>query len=500
MCLTILSVCAAETVTPEMVTQAKKDIFSNKTSEEEKSAALQLLKKGADESLAEAEYWYAWMRFYGKGGLPSDKKEAYRYFCAAAEKNHPLGLFWVGFYHAKGFIFDKDPVKAFEYLKKSADTGRTDIMHRFAMECFSGQNFPADLKTGIRYLERAAEKNHAPSVYQLGRCYFRGRGVKRDRKMAFSLYCRAADLGYAEAQYQAAMSSFFRRGTRRNQDLEFKYFSKAAAQGHVLAIYRTGNCYYFGFGVKQDFKKALQFFHHAALKGNPDSMTQIGYCYFRGFGVPQNLPESVKWYERAAEKKDESAYLQLARCYYSGVGVKKDLKKSWYYFDLIEKGQNETMKRIIASEIAVFYEKGVVVEQNDEMAFYYNNRAWTNAGRIKAGIALMTGKGTPVSFAAALEKFNAAVKNSSSPLGAFFAGSLYISGRNGVPLDVVKAEQLLTLSAEAGYVPAMKLLAKLYKDGTQNFPMNHTLSRKWANAAQRAPVKNNEDFIGSPHR
>ena len=59
---------ATETVTPEMVVQARKDIFSNKRSAAEKQAALELLKKGADQKLTEAEYWYAWMRFYGKGG------------------------------------------------------------------------------------------------------------------------------------------------------------------------------------------------------------------------------------------------------------------------------------------------------------------------------------------------------------------------------------------------------------------------------------------------
>ena len=85
--------------------------------------------------------------------------------------------------------------------------------------------------------------------------------------------------------------------------------------------------------------------------------------------------------------------MQLARIYFAGEGVKQDVQKSFDYYMLIEKSKKEIEKRIIASEIAIFYEQGLVVEKDLEKAFYYNNRAYTNLGRIKAGVALLKGIG-----------------------------------------------------------------------------------------------------------
>lgn len=481
------------------ITAWRKTVTAKKSTATEITAAMQKLKAAADKQNTEAEYWYAWLRFYGKGNQAADRVEAFKYFSLAAEKNHYWALYWVGYFYGNGYVVKKDPQKAREYMKRSADTGRLSQMHRFAQECLLGTYFPRDYPTAIEYLEKCRLRKYPAAIYELARCYTRGLGVKRDRKKAFELYCQAADLGHAESAYQAAMASFFNRGTQRDMALEFKYLNIAAQKEHRDGLFRLGNAYYFGFGTPQDFQTALKFFHKAAQKGSLDAMTSIGYCYYRGFGVKKDLAEAVKWYEKAAKKHDIGSYMQLARIYFAGEGVKQDLQKSFDYYMLIEKSKKEIEKRIIASEIAIFYEQGLVVEKDLAKAFYYNNRAYTNLGRIKAGVALLKGIGVEKNPPEALKKFNKTVEISKSPLGAFMAATLYISNLDGVEFNPIQAEKLFILSAQSGYKPAMKALATLYATGQKGFEQKPLEAEKWRQQYLKTQEQSDDAFISEPH-
>ena len=497
--LLITAALPADETTQVNVSELRKIITAKKSEPSAVCDAMQKLKSAADRHQTDAEYWYAWMRFYGKGKQPADRGEAFRYFTLAAEKNHPLALFWIGYFYGNGYVVAKDPVKAREYMQRSADTGNLPQMLRFAQECIWHNYFPPDHKSAIEYLEKCVKRNYPPAIYELARCYARGIGVKRSRSKAFELYCKAADLGHAESAYQAAMASFFNRGTKRDMALEFKYLSIAADKGHTEALYRLGNAHYFGFGTPQDFPEALKYFHRAAKKGSLDAITQIGYCYYRGFGVKKNLVEAVKWYEKAADKKYIGACMQLARLYFTGEGVKQDHQKSFDYYMLIEKSKKEIEKRIIASEIALFYEQGLVVEKDLSKAFYYNNRAYTNLGRIKAGVALLKGIGVEKNPARALEKFNKTVEIGKSPLGSFMAAMLYISNLEGVEFNPAKAEKLLILSAKSGYKPAMKVLANLYMTGQKGFTKKPLDAEKWQQKFLKTKDMPERYFISEPH-
>ena len=493
-----LNMFAAET-TPVNITALRKTITAKKSTPDEVSSAMQALKAAADKHVTEAEYWYAWLRFYGKGNMKADQAEALIYFHLAAEKNHPLALFWVGYFYGNGYFVEKNPQKAFDYMKRSADTGNLPQMHRFAQECIWGTYFHKDYKTAVEYLEKCKLRKYAPGIYELARCYSRGIGVKRNQKTAFQLYCRAADLGHAESAYQAAMASFFSRGTKSDKALELKYFSMAANKGHAEALFRVGNAHYFGFGTPQSFQEALKYFHKAAQKGSLDAVTTIGYCYYRGFGVEKDLAEAVKWYEKAAAKQDPGAYIQLARIYFNGEGVKQDFQKSFDYYMLVEKSKKEIKKRIVASEIALFYEQGLVVEKDLAKAFYYNNRAYTSLGRIKAGIALLNGIGVEKNPAEALKKFNKAVEIGKSPLAAYLASTLYISELQGVEFNPAAAEKLLLSAAQAGYKPAMKALTNLYMTGQKGFDKKPLEAEKWRQQYLKTPNRPTDSFIREPH-
>lgn len=486
-------------VSPQDVVEARKTLFAKQSTAEQKSSALAVLKQGADANLRDAVYWYAWMRFYGRGGMPSDKKESFKYFMKSAEMEHPRGLYWVGYLYALGQGVEKNIGLARSFMQRAADTGQVEQMRSFAYNCLSGRYFPRDYANAVKYYQNCANKGDAHSMYQLGYCHAHGLGVKRDAAAAFKFYCMAADKGDKDAQFRAAMMSFFRNGTKRDDNLSFKYLSMAAGQGHLKATYRLGNCYYFGFGVKQDFSKALEYFHRAAGKGEPESMVSIGYCYFRGFGVKQDLKEACKWYEKAAAKKNTSAYLQLARIYFYGMGVEKNYEKSFKYYSLIEQSSSYQLKRISASELARFYEDGIVVPKDLSKAFKYYDYAWSSEGRIKAGTALLNGIGTEKSARKALDKFLKSVEIDKSPLGAYHAAKILLSGDTSIDKDNRKALELLTFSAQKQYVPAMRELSKIYSKGIDGISADAETAQKWEDLSKETPVRNDIYYYGSSH-
>ncbi len=486
-------------VTPADITAARKVLLSSKSTALQKKSALSCLKDGAENNLYDAVYWYAWMRFYGKGDMTADKKEAFKWFSKSADSGHPRGIYWVGYLYAKGEGVEKNPSLARDFMKKAADTGQVEQMRSFAYNCLSGRYFPKDMETAVTYYKKCADKNDPHSMYQLGYCYAYGKGVTRNLSKAFEYYCMAADRGDKDAQYRAAMASFFRRGTKRDDALVFKYLTMAAEQGHLKATYRLGNCYYFGFGVKQDFSKALEFYHQAAAKGEKESMVSIGYCYFRGFGVAKDIITARKWYEKAAAKKSVSAYLQLARIYFYGIGTEKDYEKSFHYYTLIGKSKNYQLKRISASEIALFYERGIVVPENNEKAFYYNNYAWSSEGRIKAGLALKNGIGTQKSPDKALEKFKKSADIDKSPLGAYYAAMMILEKPDLSQTECKEAMDFLIFAAKKQYVPAMQKLSEIYRTGSFNIQMDKKEAEKWHSEAEKTTVYPDEYFYGSAH-
>lgn len=485
------------------VSDARKILFAKGTDSLKPADALDALHIWAQRGDIEGQYWYAWMRHYGKGDSPRDYQESFRYFTLTAEKDLATekhkqvviwAIHWIGLYHGNGWGIPKDPEKCLFYLKKAADTGCAEAMYLFASYCTAGNLIPKNFVLAKEYYERAAEKGYLQGIHGLAQCYRFAWGVKRDLKKAFELYLEAADKGYAPSQYEVAMASFFERGTRRDKDLEFKYFSLAAEQGHVNATYRLGNSYYFGFGTPQDFKTALKYFYRAAEKGSPDAMMQIGFCHTRGFGVKQDYAKALKWYEKAAAKNCYGAYLQLARAYFDGKGVPVDYQKSFDYYMKMER--TSPNKWIGAGEIAVFYERGLVVKQDFEKAFQYYDRGADNWEKLAAGIYLLTGRGTIKNPKRALQKFEDTVKYGKSSAGAFLAGSMYYTGKE-IEKNEKKALEYLLFSANAGYVPAMKLLSKAYRKGI-NGQKDEAKAHNWEQKALTAP-KTNRDFIGSPH-
>ncbi len=121
----------------------------------------------------------------------TEVKETVKVCAAAAKRQDPLGLFYIGrLYHA-GLGFEKDAEKGAKWI-----------------------NAAAQLK-----LPRAASF--------LGRLYMKGDGVKKDEEQAARLFYQAAQGGDGLGQYEMAMRYYQGTGIKQNTLEAYKWFTQA---------------------------------------------------------------------------------------------------------------------------------------------------------------------------------------------------------------------------------------------------------------------------------
>ena len=111
---------------------------------------------------------------------------------------------------------------------------------------------------------------------------------------------------------------------------------QAAEQGHQEAAYHLGYCYHHGCGVEKDLKTAYQLYLRSALQGYGKGLNMVGDFYAEGICVRKNYREAIKWYLDATVNDDQTAVAyaeyRLAGFLANGCGVEQDEEQAaqWY--------------------------------------------------------------------------------------------------------------------------------------------------------------------------
>lgn len=223
-----------------------------------------------------------------------------------------------------------------------------------------------------------------------------------------------------KALYDAA-SKLWRRGndTKNDGEIGLKLFEKSANLDYMLAQSQMGYIYLRGTFVGKDTLKAIAWFKEAAKKGNAKSKNLIAYYYQIGKYLPINQELAFKMFMETAKTGDQEGIYQIGNCYEQGWGVDKDNQKALEYFSKVEHVFADAPYRIGA----IYY------EQNDPKAIEYLE-PYIEQEKITPAI-----KANVLKLLSQCSRF----------------------GRCGVPVDVKKADALLSLSAEFGNPDAMKV-------------------------------------------
>ncbi len=122
---------------------------------------------------------------------------------ASAAGGDPDAQFQLGVQYLYGTNVPKDPAKAAEWFRKSADQGLVPAIRELGILIASGEGVDPDPEEGARLLGRAADELDPSAMYHLGLMFEKGIGVDVDMQKAVRLLAYAAMMGYPGADIDA---------------------------------------------------------------------------------------------------------------------------------------------------------------------------------------------------------------------------------------------------------------------------------------------------------
>ncbi|HBA60642.1 MAG TPA: hypothetical protein DCZ92_07450 [Elusimicrobia bacterium] len=170
--------------------------------------------------------------------------------------------------YASGEYDVYDPVRAFYWVKLSAENGNTEAQVRLSDYCDRGFGCQPDPAAAFFWAERAALAGYLPAMERLARFFACGIGTAADHAAAARWELRALLLRAAAGE--------------------------ASALCGLGCFYRDGRA-----GLPADTAAALRFFEQAAAAGNKDAMLQLAAALEKGAGCGRDEAAAERWYASA---------------------------------------------------------------------------------------------------------------------------------------------------------------------------------------------------------
>ncbi|KAK7569087.1 hypothetical protein IWX50DRAFT_620100 [Phyllosticta citricarpa] len=292
----------------------------------------------ADQHHPRAEFMRGMWLEFGKFGMRVDKKEAFRCYSRAADKQYSRAEYRIGML----FEQSNDPIKALAHYKRGADAGDSASNYRLGMMTLLGQNGqPQDFARGIQLIKHAAEtadENAPQGAYVLGMLQARELPqinvpeiyLPYDERAAKANIEKAAFLGFAKAQLKMGSAyELCTLGCDFNPALSLHYNALAARQGEPeadMAISKWFLCGYEGVFQKNE-ELAYVYAERAAASGLATAEFALGYFYEIGVHVPVNIEKAMEWYDRAAKNGNKDAISRLENIQLNRTLSKNDHEK-----------------------------------------------------------------------------------------------------------------------------------------------------------------------------
>lgn len=167
----------------------------------------------------------------------------------------------------------------------------------------------------------AASKDKSGAAdYYLGRLYLYGYGVLKNNNLALRYFTAAAEKGYLPAQQLIARYALLREN---NPEKAAQWFKKAAAQGDMDAKMYMASSYIFGVGVKKNEDTARQYYIDSAKNGNPIAQYTLAK-HFLDSRQMANKKLGLIWLNKAVQAGNPAALTKLAQLHLAGQLVAKD--------------------------------------------------------------------------------------------------------------------------------------------------------------------------------
>ncbi|KAI7849263.1 hypothetical protein BDC45DRAFT_280814 [Circinella umbellata] len=452
---------------------------------------------------------------YAKGqGVMENDTHALSWFEASAKNGNKYGQYISGVYFEQGIGVEKNLEKAKEYFLASANEDFADAQAALGILLIDQQQLYDE---GKEWLERSAQLDNARGLLKLGIMYENGQGVPCNPEQAMNYYKTAAiSADDARAQYVVGLN--YRLGTMSlPQDYKEagRYLVRSARAGFAPAQRILGLMLAQGLMGRKDERSALHWFRRAASRGDVRALCLVGSCYETGTGgVQVNLDRAMEdyrkavripgpfqcaaqlvlaqlllkmerqhdayeWFMRAASHTTNDlagdtpaavagrkAMLMVARYHLHGwSGVTQDSATAFQMLHtLIEQNPNEDGALYW---LAACHEEGIpgICSPDCAQAFEYYKRsaeAGNTDGEFQVALMLSNGQGIERNHAAALPWYEKAARKGHRAAW-YNLGLYYAKGLGGVQINNRRAEICFEKAAKKGFIPAMTLLAALYR-------------------------------------
>ena len=163
--------------------------------------------------LADAQYLLGVYHYKGIG-VPSNAKEAIKWFLHAAEQGNAEAQFQLGRCSFNGWGVPEDKEEAIKWYHKAAEQGHVKSQSLLGLYYFEGTGVPEDKAEAVKWFHKAAEQDFSTAQFVLGGCYLGGVGVSKDRAEAEKWFRKAAEQGHAEARHALSSLETLQRITR----------------------------------------------------------------------------------------------------------------------------------------------------------------------------------------------------------------------------------------------------------------------------------------------
>lgn len=236
----------------------------------------------------------------------------------------------------------RDPEKAFYWLKKLAESGNTDAMHKLAM--FYAKGF-------------GTERDFIKTAEWLKKLQAEGLAAEEDENyyLEFNEMKKNAEAGDSEAQVEYAWRLFNLEGNlpediwiERDGKEAFQWAKKAAAADNEAGLHLMGLMYRNGLGTEKDERKAFRLFERAAEKGYAGGQNSLGEMYFGGQGTEQDAEKAFTWIMKAARQELPKAMENVGVLYLHGMGVRKDIEQAKYWLKKAADAGDEQAEKLYA--------------------------------------------------------------------------------------------------------------------------------------------------------
>jgi tetratricopeptide (TPR) repeat protein len=200
--------------------------------------------------------------------------EAVAYFKVAADAQHSMALFQLGWLAEEGKGCARDVVAAIGYYERAAALGSI-VAHQNlgSIFCVGSDSVTQDMPRAISHFEHGAAAGLSYSMGSLGRILWHATGVEHDGKRAQQLLLDAAKGGDAHALNTLATILDGKYGAEQYAQT-FQMYRFAMRLTHVsenaLPAYNLANCYLHGKGVKKNVRTARRLFRRPGIRKRDD--------------------------------------------------------------------------------------------------------------------------------------------------------------------------------------------------------------------------------------